>query len=128
MDQPMISVSQWGLRSAAALLLSCFLWFTALPANSQQVLTYHNNNARTASIHHISSVPISGSGNHNLIIVATEHGTLYAFDADTGARIWRVTTLKSGEGPLTIAVALRSRPRSGSRPRPSLIALPGQTA
>ena len=47
MDQPMISVSQWGLRSAAALLLSCFLWFTALPANSQQVLTYHNNNART---------------------------------------------------------------------------------
>ncbi len=46
---------------------------------------------------YISSVPISGSGNHNLIIVATEHGTLYAFDADTGARIWRVTTLKSGE-------------------------------
>ena len=129
MDQPMISVSQWGLRSAAALLLSCFLWFTALPANSQQVLTYHNNNARTglnsretiltpANVNsasfgklftisvdgqvdaeplYISSVPISGSGNHNLIIVATEHGTLYAFDADTGARIWRVTTLKSGE-------------------------------
>src|SRR5260370_14528176 len=129
MDHPMISVSRWGLRSAVALSLSCCLWFTALPANSQQVLTYHNNNARTglnsretiltpANVNsasfgklftisvdgrvdaeplYISSVPISGSGNHNLIIVATEHGTLYAFDADTGARIWRVTTLKSGE-------------------------------
>jgi outer membrane protein assembly factor BamB len=46
---------------------------------------------------YIASVPISASGNHNLVIVATEHGTLYAFDADTGARIWKVTTLKGPE-------------------------------
>jgi outer membrane protein assembly factor BamB len=129
MDQPMISVSLWGPRNRATFLLSCFLWLTALPGNSQDVLTYHNNHARTgvnsketiltpANVNsasfgklftisvdgkvdaeplYISSVPISASGNHNLMIVATEHGTLYAFDADTGARIWKVTTLKSGE-------------------------------
>ena len=125
----MISVSLWSPRSLATSLLSCFLWLTALPGNSQDVLTYHNNNARTglnsketiltpANVNsasfgklftisvdgkvdaeplYISSVPISGSGNHNLVIVATEHGTLYGFDADSGALIWKVTTLKSGE-------------------------------
>ncbi len=45
---------------------------------------------------YVSNVPISGV-KHNLLIVATEHGSVYAFDADTGARIWHITTLKSGE-------------------------------
>jgi hypothetical protein len=98
-------------------------------AFSQNVLTYHNNNARTglnplettltlsnvnsgsfgklftlsvdglvdAEPLYLSAVPISGSGTHNLLIVATEHDSVYAFDADTGSQIWRITTLKSGE-------------------------------
>jgi hypothetical protein len=45
---------------------------------------------------YISAVTISGVV-HNLLIVVTEHGSAYAFDADTGAQIWKVTTLKSGE-------------------------------
>lgn len=45
---------------------------------------------------YLSSVTISGV-THNLLIVATEHGSVYAYDADSGARIWRITTLKSGE-------------------------------
>ena len=44
-----------------------------------------------------SSVTIPSSGTHNLLIVATEHGSVYAFDADSGATIWHVSTLKSGE-------------------------------
>jgi len=39
----------------------------------------------------------TGSGTHNLLIVATEHDMIYAFDADTGASIWHITTLQSGE-------------------------------
>jgi outer membrane protein assembly factor BamB len=46
---------------------------------------------------YLSAVPISGKGTHNLLIVATEHGSVYALDADTGSLIWRTTTLKSGE-------------------------------
>jgi len=46
---------------------------------------------------YLSAVPITGRGTHNLLIVATEHGSVYAFDADTGLLIWHITTLKSGE-------------------------------
>ena len=38
-----------------------------------------------------------GSNSRNLLIVATEHDSVYAFDADTGSPIWHITTLKSGE-------------------------------
>ena len=44
-----------------------------------------------------SNVTISGQGTHNLLIVATEHGSVYGVDADTGSQIWKVTTLQSGE-------------------------------
>jgi PQQ enzyme repeat len=45
---------------------------------------------------YLSAVTISGVS-HNLLIVATEHGSVYAYDADTGANLWHVTTLKHGE-------------------------------
>jgi hypothetical protein len=45
---------------------------------------------------YISAVTIAGV-THNLLIVATEHGTVYAYDADTGSPIWQITTLKTGE-------------------------------
>jgi len=44
----------------------------------------------------ISSLSIGGVV-HNVLIVVTEHGTVYAYDADTGAVLWQVTTLKTGE-------------------------------
>jgi hypothetical protein len=100
-------------------------------AFSQDVLTYHNNNARTglnslettltptnvnstsfgklftlsvdglvdAEPLYLSAVPIPSRGTHNLLIVATEHDSVYAFDADSGSLIWHKTTLKSGETP-----------------------------
>lgn len=109
--------------------LSCCLVGGAPLAFSQDVLTYHNGNARngvnsfettltpsnvnsssfgrlfTLSVNgkvdaeplYLSAVPITGRGTHNLLIVATEHGSVYAFDADTGSLIWHITTLKSGE-------------------------------
>ncbi|MGA9545287.1 MAG: PQQ-binding-like beta-propeller repeat protein [Candidatus Sulfotelmatobacter sp.] len=46
---------------------------------------------------YLSAVPIPGSGTHNLLIVATEHDSVYAFDADSGSPIWHVSTLGSGE-------------------------------
>jgi outer membrane protein assembly factor BamB len=108
--------------------LNLIFFALACPASAQDVLTYHNNNARTglysaetiltpsnvnsasfgklftlstdglvdAQPLYLSAVNISGV-THNVLIVATEHGTVYAFDADTGASLWHVTTLKSGE-------------------------------
>lgn len=45
---------------------------------------------------YLSAVTMAGIS-HNLLIVATEHGSVYAFDADNGNQIWHVTTLRSGE-------------------------------
>src|SRR5581483_11932271 len=45
---------------------------------------------------YLSAITVSGA-KHNLLIVATEHDSVYAFDADTGATLWHVRTLKSGE-------------------------------
>jgi hypothetical protein len=38
-------------------------------------------------------------GTHNFLYVASEHGTVYGVDADTGSVIWQVSTLLSGEKP-----------------------------
>jgi PQQ enzyme repeat len=40
-----------------------------------------------------------GGAPHNVVYVATEHGSAYAFDADTGAQLWKVSTLGAGEAP-----------------------------
>lgn len=108
--------------------LTVTLLLTAAMSFAQNVLTYHNNNARTGVYNretilttsnvnsamfgklftlpadglvdaeplYLSSVSIGGVV-HNLVIVATEHGTVYAYDADTGTNLWHVTTLKTGE-------------------------------
>jgi len=51
----------------------------------------------------VSNVTITGSA-HNLVLVATENDSVYAFDADTygsGTPLWQVSLLQSGETPLT---------------------------
>ena len=40
---------------------------------------------------------IIGGQFHNVLYVATEHDSIYAFDADTGAQFWKVSILGSGE-------------------------------
>lgn len=45
---------------------------------------------------YLSKVTVQG-GTHNLLIVATEHDSVYAFDADGGELLWHITTLKAGE-------------------------------
>ena len=40
-----------------------------------------------------------GSNFFNTVFVATEHGSVYAFDADSGAVLWHVSLLGTGETP-----------------------------
>jgi hypothetical protein len=46
----------------------------------------------------LSQFTIGGSL-HNVAFVATEHGTVYAFDINTGTALWQVSMLGSGETP-----------------------------
>ena len=47
---------------------------------------------------YVSQLSVSGSA-HNVVFAATEHGSVYAFDADTGSVLWRVSLLAAGETP-----------------------------
>ena len=50
----------------------------------------------------MSNVTINGT-THNVLYVATEHDSVYAFDADNGSGtpLWHVSLLQSGETPIT---------------------------
>jgi hypothetical protein len=119
-----LSPSRW------ILVLAFFLAFSfESPLRGQDVLTYHNDNARTgqnltetiltpsnvnatqfgkvfqvtvdgkvdAQPLYASAVTIPAHGTHNVLFVATEHDSVYAFDADTGTPLWQVSLLLAGE-------------------------------
>ncbi|BBU30724.1 hypothetical protein BTHE68_44580 [Burkholderia sp. THE68] len=46
----------------------------------------------------LAGVPIAGAS-HNVVYVETENASVYAFDADNGAVLWKVSTLGNGESP-----------------------------
>jgi PQQ-like domain len=45
---------------------------------------------------YLSQLNVSGTA-HNAVFVATEHDSVYAFDSDTGAVLWHVSLLATGE-------------------------------
>jgi hypothetical protein len=113
---------------------SATLTVTSISTGSANVLTYHNDNARTgqnlnettlttanvksatfgkigffstlegnASVAlvdaeplYVSNLTVAGAS-HNVLYVATEHDTVFAFDADTGAQLWKTSLLGSNE-------------------------------
>ena len=46
----------------------------------------------------LSALTVQGAA-HNVVFVATENDSVYAFDADTGAQLWNVSVLGAGESP-----------------------------
>jgi hypothetical protein len=47
---------------------------------------------------YLSQLSAAG-GSFNTVFVATEHGSVYAFDSDSGAILWQVSLLGAGETP-----------------------------
>jgi hypothetical protein len=45
---------------------------------------------------YLSRLAVSGAA-HNVVFVATEHDSVYAFDADTGTTLWQVSLLSGGD-------------------------------
>ncbi|MGA7157192.1 MAG: hypothetical protein WBY53_10110 [Acidobacteriaceae bacterium] len=66
---------------------------------------------------YLSAVTIGGQ-THNVLFVETEHDSVYAFDADSGAQLWKVSALESGEttsdnhgcGQITPEIGITSTP------------------
>jgi hypothetical protein len=120
-------------RGHLLIIFACFALHHLVYA--VDVLTYHNDNARTGlnfqeatltprnvnpnSFGLIRNLPVDGAvfaqplyvsnaqiisggqsrGFHNLVIVVTEHDSVYAFDADSGVLYWQVSMLGAGEVP-----------------------------
>jgi outer membrane protein assembly factor BamB len=61
---------------------------------------------------YLSGMTIAGA-THNVLYVATENASIYAFDADTGTILWKATTLASGEAPSDNLGCLQISPTIG---------------
>jgi hypothetical protein len=48
---------------------------------------------------YVSQLDIPKQGKHNVIFMETEQDFAFAFDADTGAQLWKVNVLPAGETP-----------------------------
>jgi hypothetical protein len=66
---------------------------------------------------YVQNVMMGGSA-HNVVLVATEHDLVYAFDADTFSQLWQMSLLNSGEttsdphncGQITPEIGITSTP------------------
>jgi hypothetical protein len=70
---------------------------------------------------YVANVPIGGQL-RNVVYVATEHNSVYAFDADqlTGAPIWRVSFINPAAGITTVPFADTATPPGFTGPGPVL--------
>ncbi len=46
---------------------------------------------------YVAGLGIPGKGTHNVLFVASEHDSVFGFDADDGSTLWQVTVLAAGE-------------------------------
>jgi hypothetical protein len=123
-----------GLGGVCTLSLVLFWAASACLQAQTNVLTYHNDNARTgqntretvltpANVNSaqfgklysvnvdsyvytqplvLANVSIPGQGTHNVVYVATENDTLYAVDADRGAKLWQLSFINPSAGITTV--------------------------
>lgn len=120
-----------GRKKLLANLLIAIVLCMCHASAAQDVLTWHNDNARTGqnlteailTLQNVSPktfgklfvigvdgkvdaeplyaerLEIPSQGFRNVLFVATEHDSVYAFDADTGKEFWHVRTLGPEESP-----------------------------
>ena len=87
-------------------------------ANFGKLFTMPVDSTIDAEPLYLSSIAIPGQGTHNVVYTVTENDTVYAFDADTGAPLWNVSVLGSGEtasdshgcGQITPTIGITSTP------------------
>lgn len=104
-----VSVSTWHFDNNRSGLNSSEATLTTFNVNSQtfgKLFSYQLDGYAYGEPLLVSNITVNGNA-HNVLYVATEHDSVYAFDADnygTGAPLWQVSLLQSGETPVTDGV------------------------
>jgi len=74
---------------------------------------------------YLPGVAIPNKGTHNVLFVATENDSIYAFDATNGTLLWRRSLLKSGETPSDSRNCSQVTPKIGITATPTIDPLAG---
>jgi hypothetical protein len=74
---------------------------------------------------YVSNLVVAGHP-HNVVLVATEHDSVYAFDADTLAQLWHVTVLLPNETPSDDRHCAQVSPEMGITATPVISVSSGQ--
>ena len=82
------------------------------PATFGKLFSYPIDGISFATPLYVASVNVPGMGYHNLVFVATEHDSVYAFDADgtTNNPIWQVSFINPAAGITTVPSPETSEP------------------
>src|SRR5205823_12799700 len=70
-----------------------------------KVFSYPIDGTAVSSPLYVANLAISGQGFHNVVFVATEHDSVYAFDADgrSNTPLWKVSFINPGAGVTTVS-------------------------
>ena len=69
---------------------------------------------------YVAGLYIPGQDRHNVVFVVTEHDSVYAFDADTGATLWQRNFLSNGTAPRIETVPYTDLPGQCTQITPEL--------
>jgi outer membrane protein assembly factor BamB len=62
---------------------------------------------------YVAGLPVPGRGQRNALFVATEHDSVFAYDADRGDLLWQTSLLASGELPANVRHCFQVTPELG---------------
>jgi hypothetical protein len=99
---PVLSGHYDGLLSGANTQEQLLTPANVNPSNFGALYNYAVDGNTYAQPLYVPNLTIPGKGTHNVVFAATEHDSVYAFDADGGGQLWKRSFLDPANGVTTV--------------------------